>query len=106
MEKRPGASQKIGIHSMLRSPRDGYTLAVISPASATINPLVDRNVGYDPLKDFTLLSQAVGHPAVVTVHPSVPVRTMQGLVAYARANPGKLSYGSGGKRTSRHDPTS
>src|SRR5260221_9724452 len=97
MENRPGASQKIGIHSMLRAPRDGYTLAVISPASATINPLVDRNVGYDPLKDFTLLSQAVGHPAVVTVHPSVPVRTLRELVAYAKANPRKLSYGSGGQ---------
>ena len=106
MENRPGASQKIGIHSMLRSPRDGYTLAVISPASATINPLVDRNVGYDPLKDFTLLSQAVGHPAVVTVHPSVPVRTMQGLVAYARANPGNLAYGSGGNGTSLQFSTS
>jgi tripartite-type tricarboxylate transporter receptor subunit TctC len=106
MENRPGASQKIGIHSMLRSPRDGYTLAVISPASATINPLVDRNVGYDPLKDFTLLSQAVGHPAVVTVHPSVPVRTMQGLVAYARANPGNLTYGSGGNGTSLQFSTS
>src|SRR6266850_3557278 len=45
MENRPGASQKIGIHSMLRAPRDGYTLAVISPASATINPLVDRDLG-------------------------------------------------------------
>src|SRR5258706_11676300 len=85
MENRPGASQKIGIHSMLRAPRDGYTLAVISPASATINPLVDRNVGYDPLKDFTLLSQAVGHAAVATVHPSMPLRTLQDLVAYATA---------------------
>ncbi len=106
MENRPGASQKIGIHSMLRAPRDGYTLAVISPASATINPLVDRNVGYDPLKDFTLLSQAVGHPVVVTVHPSLPVRTMQELVAYARANPGKLTYGSGGNGTSLQFSTS
>jgi tripartite-type tricarboxylate transporter receptor subunit TctC len=106
MENRPGASQKIGIHSMLRAPRDGYTLAVISPASATINPLVDRSVGYDPLKDFTLLSQAVGHAAVVTVHPSVPVRTLQELVAYARANPGRLTYGSGGNGTSLHFSTS
>ncbi len=106
MENRPGASQKIGINSMLRLPRDGYTFAAISPASATINPLVDRNVGYDPLKDFTLLSQAVGHPAVVTVHPSVPVRTMQGLVAYARANPGNLTYGSGGNGTSLQFSTS
>jgi len=106
MENRPGASQKIGIHSMLRAPRDGYTFAAISPASATINPLVDRNVGYDPLKDFTLLSQTVGHAAVVTVHPSVPVRTLQELVAYARANPGKLTYGSGGNGTSLQFSTS
>jgi tripartite-type tricarboxylate transporter receptor subunit TctC len=106
MENRPGASQKIGIHSMLRAPRDGYTLAVISPASATINPLVDRNLGYEPLKDFTLLSQAVGHSAVVTVHPSVPVRTLQELVAYAKANPGKLTYGSGGNGTSLQFSTS
>ncbi len=106
MENRPGASQKIGIHSMLRAPRDGYTFAAISPASATINPLVDRNVGYDPLKDFTLLSQTVGHPAVVTVHPSVPARTLQELVAYAKANPGKLAYGSGGNGTSLQFSTS
>ncbi len=106
MENRPGASQKIGINSMLRSPRDGYTFAAISPASATINPLLDRNVGYDPLKDFTLLSQTVGHAAVVTVHPSVPVRTMQELVAYARANPGNLTYGSGGNGTSLQFSTS
>jgi len=106
MENRPGASQKIGIHSMLRSPRDGYTFAAISPASATINPLVDRNVGYDPLKDFTLLSQAVGQTSVVTVHPSVPVRTLQELVAYAKANPGKLTYGSGGNGTSLQFSTS
>ena len=105
MENRPGASQKIGIHSMLRAPRDGYTLATLSPASATINPLVDRNVGYDPLKDFRLLSQAVGHSLVMTVHPSVPVRTMQELVAYAKANPGKLTYGSGGNGSSLHFST-
>src|SRR3989449_9611593 len=66
MENRPGASQKIGINSMLRAARDGYTFAAISPASATINPLVDRNVGYDPLRDFTLLSQPVGPPWGVT----------------------------------------
>jgi len=106
MDNRPGASQKIGIHSMLRAPRDGYTLAAISPASATINPLVDRDVGYDPLKDFTLLSQAVGIPHVVTVHPSVPVRTLQELVAYAKANPGKLTYGSGGNGSALQFSTS
>src|SRR2546428_11627286 len=101
MENRPGASQKIGIHSMLRAPRDGYTLAMLSPASATINPLVDRNVGYDPLKDFTLLSQAVGHPWVATVPPSGPVRTLQELVGSAKGNPGKLPSGSGRNRRGR-----
>src|SRR5258708_24489600 len=105
-ESRPGASQKCGIRSMPRAPRYGYTFAAVSPAPATINPLVDRNVGYDPLKDFTLLSQAVGHPSVVTVHPSVPGRTLQELVAYTNANPGKINYGSGRNRKSAPFSTS
>ena len=69
VDNRAGASQKIGIQALLRAPRDGYTFAAISPASATINPLVDPAIGYEPLKDFTLLSQSVGYLMVVIVHP-------------------------------------
>jgi tripartite-type tricarboxylate transporter receptor subunit TctC len=105
VENRPGASQKIGTLSMLRAPKDGYTIATVSPASMTINPLMDRNVGYDPLKDFTYLTYAVESPLVVMVHPRLPVRSMQELVAYGRANPQKITFGTGGNGTAIHFAT-
>lgn len=105
VENRPGASQKIGILSMLRAPKDGYTIATASPASMTINPLMDRTLGYDPLKDFTYLTNAVETPLVVMVHPKLPVRTLQELIAYGRANPGKVTYGTGGNGTDMHFAT-
>jgi tripartite-type tricarboxylate transporter receptor subunit TctC len=70
--------------------------------TATINPLIDKAIGYDPLKDFALLTYAVEIPTVLVVNPSLPVRSFAELVAHARANPGKLSYGSGGTGTSLH----
>ena len=105
VDNRPGASQKIGIQALLRAPRDGYTFAAASGASLTINPLLDRTLGYDPLKDFTLLSYAIEIPTMLVVNPSVPARSLGELVAYAKANPEKLSYGSGGTGTSLHFST-
>lgn len=105
IENRPGASQKIGTLSMLRAPKDGYTIATGSPASLTINPLMDRTVGYDPLKDFTFLTYAVESPLVVMVHPKLPVRSMQELIAYGRANPNKITFGTGGNGTAIHFAT-
>ena len=104
VDNRPGASQKIGVHLMLRAPRDGYTVAVVSPASMTVNPLIDPDVGYDPLKDFTLLTYAADTASVVVVHPSVPMRSLRELITYAKANPGKLTY-AGGAGTSRYFST-
>ena len=105
VENRPGASWKIGTHALLRAPRDGYTLSVVSSAVLTLNPLIDRAIGYDPLRDFTLLTHATDGSDVLVIHPSVPAKSLQELVAYARANPGKLSYGSGGSGTSIHFST-
>ena len=105
VENRPGASQKIGIRSMLNAPKDGYTIAVVSPASMTINPLLDRAVGYDPLKDFTFLTEAVSLYYVLVVNPSLPVKSMQELIAYGKANPDKLAYGTGGSGTLIHFAT-
>ena len=105
IENRPGASQKIGTLSLLRSPKDGYTIGMVSPASLTINPLMDRAVGYDPLKDFTFLTYAVESPLVVMVHPTLPVRSMQELVAYGKANPNKIAFGTGGNGTAIHFAT-
>ncbi len=105
VENRAGASQKIGVQSLLRAPKDGYTLAAVSPATLSINPLIDRAIGYNPLKDFTLLTCPIEIPYVLVVHPSVPARSLGELVAYAKANPRKLSYGSGGTGTHAHFST-
>ena len=102
VENRPGASQKIGIRSMLNAPKDGYTISVVSPASMTINPLLDRAVGYDPLKDFTFLSEAVSLYYVLVANPSLPVKSVQELVTYGKAHPDKLAYGTGGSGTLIH----
>jgi len=102
VENRPGASQKIGIRSMLNAPKDGYTIAVVSPASMTINPLIDKAVGYDPLKDFTFLTQAVSLYYALIANPSLPVKSVPELVTYAKAHPDKLAYGTGGSGTLIH----
>ena len=93
---KPGASQKIGMETLLNSPRDGYTFAACSGASMTINPAMDKSIGYDPVKDFVMLANGMENTRVLVIHPSVPARTLAELVVYARANPGKLTYGSGG----------
>lgn len=102
VENRAGASQKIGIQKMLNSPKDGYTIALASPASMTINPLLEKAVGYDPLKDFTFLTEAVSYSYVLVAHPSLPVKSVQQLVAYVKANPDKIAYGTGGSGTAIH----
>ena len=102
VDNRPGAAQKIGIQTLLRAPNDGYTFSAASGAALTINPLIDNAIGYDPLKDFTLLTYAVELPTVLVVNPALPVRSLGELLAHARANPGKLAYGSGGNGTSLH----
>ena len=102
VDNRPGAAQKIGIQGLLRAPNDGYTFAAASGAALTINPLVDNAIGYDPLKDFALLSYAIEIPTMLVVSPLLPARSLGELVVHAKANPGKLAYGSGGSGTSLH----
>jgi tripartite-type tricarboxylate transporter receptor subunit TctC len=102
LENRPGANQKIGLNVMLRSPKDGYTISAISPASMILGPIIDPKMGYDPLKDITLITCAVNIPIVLIVHPSVPVQNIKEFITYAKANPEKISYGSGGPGTRLH----
>ncbi len=103
---RPGASQKIGVDSLINSPKDGYTIAAVSPASMTINPVLDKNVGYDSVNDLTHLINAIEYQSVLVTRPSIPAKNLADFVAYARKNPEKLSYGSGGGGTSMHFTTS
>lgn len=103
---RPGASQKIGVDSLIKSPKDGYTIGAVSPASMTINPILEKNIGYDPVNDLTHLMNAIEYQSVLVIHPSIPAKNLFEFVSYARANPDKLTFGSGGGGSSIHFTTS
>ncbi len=95
VENRPGAGATIGTRSVANAEPDGYTLLFASTTSLSIAPALFKNVDYDPVKSFTPIAGVSIGPMVVVVHPSVPAKTAQELVAYAKANPGKLNYGAG-----------
>jgi tripartite-type tricarboxylate transporter receptor subunit TctC len=101
VENKPGASGNIGTEAVARSPADGYT-ALVTASTLVMNRSLFKSIPYDPVKDFTPVALlAVGSLALVT-HPSVPVNNVQELIAYAKANPGKLNYGSPGNGTPHH----
>ncbi len=102
VDNRVGASGKIGVQSALRAPRDGYTLIAVSPSIASVNPVVDKTVGYHPLKDFDALGIMARNSGVVAARSGLPVTSMRDLVAYAKARPDQLTYGSFGIGTSLH----
>ena len=102
IDNKPGAAGKIGIQALLRAPRDGQTIAVTSITALAAMPVFDRNVGYMSPDDFEPLSLAIRTPTVWCVHPSVPARNLKELIAYAKAHPGKLNYGSFGANSSSH----
>lgn len=92
---REGGGSSVGIELVARSTADGYTLLIASSA-LTINAAVTRKPTYDAQRDFAPISLVFEQPGVLTVSPVLPVNSVQELVAYARANPGKLRYGSSG----------
>jgi tripartite-type tricarboxylate transporter receptor subunit TctC len=102
VENRVGAGGTIAAEATARSAPDGYTLVLCNIGSHGIGPSLYKKVGYDPLKDVTYIGLIGVTPNVLAVHPSVPVTTVAEFIAYARANPGKLSYGSSGVGTSTH----
>lgn len=102
VENKPGGSGQIGAQEVMRAPADGHTLFMGHIGTHAINPHLFANLAYDPDRDFTPVTLLVTVPNLLVVHPSVPARTVQELVAYARKNPGKLSYGSPGNGTSGH----
>ena len=102
VENRAGANQILGADFVSKSAPDGYTLLVSDASSFVINPHLYRKLPYDGVNGFTPITVLVRFPWVVAVHASVPARSFQELVAYAKANPGKLSYGSFGLGSSAH----
>lgn len=94
VDYRPGAGGNIGTEHVARAPADGYTVLQTTNGH-TIQPHL-RKLSWDAIKDFTPITVVASYPLLIVVHPSVPAQTLQELVAYAKKNPGKLTYGSSG----------
>ncbi|MBX3650091.1 MAG: tripartite tricarboxylate transporter substrate binding protein [Burkholderiales bacterium] len=102
VENRAGASGAIGASEVARSKPDGYTLLIANTTTHVLSPLGNPKLGYDPLKDFTALGIITLVPTGVAVHPSMPVKNLKELIAFAKRNPGKLSFGSAGTGSITH----
>jgi tripartite-type tricarboxylate transporter receptor subunit TctC len=102
VENRPGASTMIGTEAVVRAPADGYTLILAATASAINTTLYEKKISYDFLRDIAPVAGILRVPNVVVVHPSLPVRTVPELIAYAKANPGRINVESPGAGTSSH----
>jgi tripartite-type tricarboxylate transporter receptor subunit TctC len=97
-----GAGGSVGAKAVASADPDGYTILMTPGGSLTSGPAVHRNIGYDPLKVFAPIGQLIVTHQFICVHPSVPVKTLPELIAYAKANPGKISYGTQGFGTGTH----
>src|SRR5438132_9693013 len=102
IENRPGAGGSIAGTAVARATGDGYTLLLATGSLLAINVTLYKNLGYDPEKDFEPISLVGTQTNVLYLHPSVPATSLAELIAYAKANPGKLSFGSGGNGTPAH----
>jgi tripartite-type tricarboxylate transporter receptor subunit TctC len=100
-DNRPGAGSNIGTEFVAKSAPDGYTMLMSTPANA-INATLYDNLNFNYLRDFAPVSGVFRVPNVLEVNPSVPVNTVPELIAYAKANPGKLNYATGGIGTTQH----
>lgn len=100
-ENRPGAGANIGLEIGAKAKPDGYTITLASP-SLSISPTLYKKLNYDSVKDFAPVTLVAEIPNVLLVSPSLPVKNLKELIEYAKANPGKLNYGSGGIGTSNH----
>ncbi|MCS7101744.1 MAG: tripartite tricarboxylate transporter substrate binding protein [Burkholderiaceae bacterium] len=102
VENRPGANGNIGADAVAKADKDGYTLLLSSGGAITINPFLYAKMPFDPERDLTPVAAVARVLVYLLVHPSVPGNTVQEFIAYARAHPNKLSYGSAGNGSSPH----
>ena len=101
VENKPGASGDIATEAVVRATPDGYTLLVVLAANA-INATLHQKLSFSPVRDLAMVAGMVRVPNVMEVNPAVPANTVPEFIAYAKANPGKLSYASGGTGSSLH----
>ena len=102
VENRPGQGGSIALDSLSQSPPDGHTLVLAPLASLVVNPHLYKSIGYDSKKDFAPVALVADLPLLLVVTPSLPVKTVPELIAYAKANPDKLANPSSGNGTLSH----
>ena len=101
VENRPGANGRVAVAALMSAPADGYTLVVTDGAILSINPLLHANLSYSP-SDVLPVAMLARAPLFLAVHPKVPAATMAEFIAYARARPGQINYGSSGVGSTHH----
>ena len=102
IENRAGAGGNIGTELAAKSPPDGYTLVTGNNATFGANPSLYKKLPYDPIKDFAPVVLVATQPNILVVHPSLPVKTVKELIAFARARPGQLNYANSGTGANAH----
>jgi tripartite-type tricarboxylate transporter receptor subunit TctC len=102
IDNKPGGGGNIGTELAAKAPPDGYTLIVNSVGPMAVNPTLYKKLNINPLTDLVPVVQIADVPNVLVVHPSMSARTLEDFIAHAKANPGKLNYGSTGVGTSSH----
>ena len=102
VENVPGAGGVVAAKMMAAAPPDGHVLMLGDSGAMAINVVLNPDLGYDPLKDFTAITALVTVPTVLVVHPSVPAKTLSELIALAKSKPGQLAYGSAGPGSIHH----
>ena len=102
VDDRPGAGGNIGADVVAKATPDGYTLLMTSGSIVTANPFIYRSMTFDPAKDLVPITNVASGPQVIVVNNDVPAKTLRDLIAYVKANPGKVNYGSAGVGTQVH----
>ena len=102
VDNRPGASGMIGAESVVRAPKDGYTLLSCSPAEVALNPALYPKMSYDPLRELAAISLTAIYANVIAIHTSIPAHNWKELVAVSRRTPGGLGFASSGTGSTQH----